>query len=251
MCKQSINSENRNIWDENASVWDEAMGCNGNSWHRELVAPTTLEFLEVEPGDTVLDVGCGNGVFARRLSDLGAVVTAVDFSSELLECARSYPSEGIRYESADATDYSSLVKLGRFRSAVANMVLMDIPAIEPMFKALNEMLCDNGLFVMSIQHPCFNSSGVEFLKRGDRNSVVVADYNESYSGKGDAIEGQPLEQYYFHRSISTYLECAFRFGFILDGFHEPVFQKECGIYGRIPPVLIMRLRKHQILEGNV
>lgn len=43
---------------------------------------------EVTAGDRVLELGCGNGVFSRRLARWGIVLTAIDLSLELLQLAR-------------------------------------------------------------------------------------------------------------------------------------------------------------------
>ena len=43
----------------------------------------------VEPGDRVLDVGCGTGVFLRAVTDLGARAHGLDASPGLLRVARA------------------------------------------------------------------------------------------------------------------------------------------------------------------
>src|SRR5215831_13983752 len=69
--------ESRDIWDQNARWWDAKMG-EGNDWHRLLIAPAVEKLLEIQPGESVLELACGNGQFARRLASLGARVVACD-----------------------------------------------------------------------------------------------------------------------------------------------------------------------------
>jgi ubiquinone/menaquinone biosynthesis C-methylase UbiE len=52
-----------------------------------------IEVLELEPGDRVLDVGCGPGRHAVALAEAGFAVTGVDVSAGLLEIARSAAQE--------------------------------------------------------------------------------------------------------------------------------------------------------------
>lgn len=60
-----------------------------------------------------------------------------------------------------------------------------------------------------------------------------------HSSYGVAIEGQPKEQCYYHRSMQDIFNICFRAGFVIDGFYE-----EC--YGddrEIPMVITVRARK--------
>ena len=66
--------EVRDIWNQNAGFWDDYMGAEGNHFHRLLVAPVTQKLLDIQSGETVLDIACGNGNFSRRLAGLGAQV---------------------------------------------------------------------------------------------------------------------------------------------------------------------------------
>jgi len=51
-------------------------------------APVLMKLLGVGAGDSVLDVACGAGRYARALANRGVRVTGVDLSDELLEVAR-------------------------------------------------------------------------------------------------------------------------------------------------------------------
>ena len=47
-----------------------------------------LDALVLGPGDVLLDVGCGGGVFLRRALETGCEVVGVDHSREMVELAR-------------------------------------------------------------------------------------------------------------------------------------------------------------------
>ena len=63
-----INAEVRAIWDQNAGFWDQHMG-ERNAFHKLLIEPVQLEFLELKGGEVILDAACGNGQFARAMAD--------------------------------------------------------------------------------------------------------------------------------------------------------------------------------------
>ena len=65
------------------------MGDSGNDFQRLLVAPASERLLNLQPGETVLEIACGNGVFTRRMAQLGVHVIATDFSEQFLEHARA------------------------------------------------------------------------------------------------------------------------------------------------------------------
>ena len=259
---QEVNQETQAIWEQNASFWDSYIG-EGNDFHRQLVEPTVLGLLDLQEGEVVLEVACGNGNFARRLASLGAKVVACDFSQTFIERARSRTSENadrIEYHVVDATQREKLVELGkqRFDVAACNMALMDISDIEPLMDALTCLLKPGGRFVFSIMHPCFNSMNcVKVAEESDRDGVLITRFGITTWGyitpnvqKGLGIIGQPEPHHYFHRPLSMLLQTAFRVGFVMDGIEEPVFDGQTKAtrplswdnFGEIPPVLTVGLR---------
>jgi 2-polyprenyl-3-methyl-5-hydroxy-6-metoxy-1,4-benzoquinol methylase len=73
--------ETQDIWNQNATFWDSIIGDAGNKFHKTIVEPTALSLLDLTPGETVLDIACGNGAFARTMAQLGVHVVASDFSA--------------------------------------------------------------------------------------------------------------------------------------------------------------------------
>lgn len=243
-------------WEKNADFWDDKMGEHSNRFHREIVRPSTEKLLAIRREERILDVACGNGNFSRRLAELGAEVTAFDYSENLIRNARkrcaAYCNQ-IDFRVMDATDFNALMKLGEgsYDKAVANMALMDIADIQPLLKGIYELLKPEGVFVFSIMHPCFQTPGMrkvmESVDQGSggkkRSGVQVFSYKTPECYEGNAIEGQPALQYYYHRPLSDILHQSFEEGFVLDAMEEPCFSGEEKEWTEIPPAMILRLRK--------
>jgi SAM-dependent methyltransferase len=246
-------------WERNAGFWDEAMGAEGNSFHLQLVRPAVERLLGDVAGKRVLEIACGNGLFARRMAERGARVVATDASAKMLDRARARPSEGIEYRPLDAADAGQLAALGRneFDAVVCNMALMDMADIEPLAAALPALLHADGRFVFSSMHPCFNTTGMRMIHElqmaGDQElelaGVVITRYATPAVEEGVAIVGQPATQLYFDRPLALLLGTFLGVGMVLDGIEEPAFPSPTGVQRlqweslpEIPPVLCCRLR---------
>jgi ubiquinone/menaquinone biosynthesis C-methylase UbiE len=79
----------------------------------EFLAPIrdrVLDNARIEPGDTLLDVGCGDGLIAFGALQRGARVVFSDVSQELLDVCREIAAgdERCTFVQADATDLSAI-----------------------------------------------------------------------------------------------------------------------------------------------
>lgn len=254
----------RAIWERNSAFWDSQIG-EGNDFHLELIRPAVEGLLAPRPGETVLDLACGNGVYTRHLADIGCEVVACDFSRSIIELAKQRESgmrrvHPIDYRVIDAADPEQLATLGqdRFDAVVCNMSIMDIVDINPLFEWVPRMMTAKGRFVFTIMHPCFNN--VEAVKVAEldeqtdppevRHAIRVSGYLDIPPRKGLGIAGQPELHYYFHRPLSEILNLAFDHGMVMDGIMEPAFPASDDNDHRmtwrnlpgIPPVLAARLR---------
>jgi 2-polyprenyl-3-methyl-5-hydroxy-6-metoxy-1,4-benzoquinol methylase len=259
------NEQVRAAWSANARFWDQQMG-EGNEWFNVLIWPGVEKLLQIQPNETVLDIGCGNGLTSRRLAQSGADVVAFDFSEEMIAIARARGrADRIDYRVIDATDAGALQTLGhgRFDAAICNMVLMDLADMRPLMRMLPSLLRPDGRFVFSLLHPCFNNPGIvqvgELENRGEEMvstySVKVSRYLTPYAQPGVAMQGQPVPHLYFHRPLSQLLGEGFNAGLVLDALEEPGFPPSNaggstplswnGHFTEIPPVLVGRMRSRQ------
>lgn len=83
-----------------ATVQRELWGVRANDWaqiQEGAVLPlyqAVLQEVNVESGTTLLDVGCGSGMFCQMAAELGAKVAGIDATAELLEIARERVPQG-------------------------------------------------------------------------------------------------------------------------------------------------------------
>lgn len=261
----SIRDEVRAIWDTNAAFWDERFG-EGNAFQRMLVGPATERLLALRPGEWVLDAACGNGAFARRMARQGARVVAFDVSRAFIERARArsaVTADDIDYHVIDAADEEAVAALGegRFDAVVCGMALMDMPLIEPLFRAARRVLRPGGRLVFTLTHPCFNTADVcKVVEEVDRGGELVTThglkltrYLTPIAARGVGIVGQPVPHYYFDRPLSVLLGACLAAGFVIDGLEEPSWPPD--VQGRtplsweyfreFPPVLAVRAARRE------
>ena len=217
-------------WEMNAAYWDNYMGDKSNFFHVDLVRPKTDELLEYTTDDYILDIACGNGNYSEWLAERGVQVEALDYSPTMIELAkkrRHKVADMVNFNVCDATDYNALMALRKpkpFTKAVANMAIMDISNIKPLFQAVYDLLDNGGSFVFSFHHPCFTAPNEEYFS--------------PCTHKGVAIDGQPILQCYFHRSLQDVLNIAFNSGFVLNGFDEIPLEND-----KTPIIVIIKVTK--------
>ena len=100
----------------NTMRWDAARYVNEASFVPEMAA-SLVEVLAPQPGESVLDLGCGDGALTARIAAAGATVLGIDSSAEQLALAhaRGLP---VARQDAHALPYTA-----RFHAVFSNAAL--------------------------------------------------------------------------------------------------------------------------------
>ncbi len=99
------------------------------------------------PPASVLEVGCGNGVNARRMAELGYSVTAIDSSVSGIEAARRIDST-VRFEASSI--YDPLAdRFGTFDVVVALEVIEHLYDPRALARGLHDLLKPGGHALLS------------------------------------------------------------------------------------------------------
>ena len=122
-------------------TWDPlAYERNGAFVHG--LASGVLEWLDAQPGEYVLDLGCGDGQLTRRIADSGAHVLGVDASAEMVLAARE---RGVEAEHANAEQLP--FRDGTFDAVFSNAVLHWVRDHDRMMQQVHRVLKPGGRFV--------------------------------------------------------------------------------------------------------
>lgn len=156
-------------------VWDPDRYAAHARFVSDLGAPV-IELLEPQPGERVLDLGCGDGALTEKLVDAGCRVVAVDSSPEQVRAARE---RGIDARVADAT---ALGFDGEFDAVFSNAVLHWIRDPDAALAAIHRALAPGGRLV------------AEFGGHGCVASIRAA-FGEVLAGRD--IDAEILNPWYF------------------------------------------------------
>src|SRR3989338_2614204 len=71
-------------WSPVASWYHELLKSEKGTYQHDVILPNILRLLNPKKNQTILDLACGPGFFARELGKSGAKVIGIDISSELI-----------------------------------------------------------------------------------------------------------------------------------------------------------------------
>ena len=181
----------RPAYDKVADAYRRVLDADGVG----LADPVLTQLLGDVAGEVVLSLACGQGQDARLLAGLGARVTGIDVSTEMLRYASEHEAavpRGITYVQGNAHDLAAFAD-SSFDGVLCHMALMDIPELAPTIQSVARVVRDGGWFVFSIVHPAYLPH-VEIL------SDYLLDHRYA---KQRPVDWLPTHAY--HRPLGTYL----------------------------------------------
>lgn len=258
-------------WDQVAGWYDDLIGSGGSDHHERTVLPGVERLLDLQPGERLLDVACGQGVLLERLSrrpDHGPMV-GVDASPTLIEAGRRLLGDRATLAVGDARNLPEVLAdhpPASFDAAACVLALMNIDDLGAVCRGVSAMLRPGGRFVAVILHPAFRApqtsawgwttdgrTGVPVQFRrvdrylGERASEIVM--NPGRAAAGD----RPVTTTTHHRPISAYVTRFGEHGLLIDAMEEwvsdrssepgPRAEAENTARAEIPMFLALRARR--------
>lgn len=180
-------------WNDAADDW--VAHADENDYRLLFLMPRTLALLGDVRGRRVLDLGCGEGGYARELARRGATVVAVDGSERLVAVARRRAEAAgwaIEHHCRNANALDVLADAS-FDLVLASMSLMDVEDYPGSVREAHRVLRPGGELVMTLTHPCFTPHGAHWLR--DPSGVAT---------------GYVVDRYFDRRALPERMTARFR-----------------------------------------
>lgn len=103
-----------------------------------------IEWLNPQPGQRILDLGCGDGFLTERIAAAGADILGADHDPRMVEGTRKRGLEAIQ------VDGTGLPFDSEFDAVFSNSVLQWIPEPQPVVSAIAKALKPEGRFVVDV-----------------------------------------------------------------------------------------------------
>jgi ubiquinone/menaquinone biosynthesis C-methylase UbiE len=219
-------------WGQVAGWYDRHLEEGEDTFQEKIIKPNLLRILSVKPGEEILDVGCGQGYFARDIAKGGAKVLGVDVANELIRLAKEKAGPNEQYLVLSAEQLKNIGD-ARFDAAICILALQNIKNLQAAVSEISRVLKPNGRCVIVLNHPAFRvptASAWGFDEQSNVQYRRIDKYLSEISQAVDMTQGVKDEKkkkytWSFHRPLQVYFKAFAKAGFGVTLLEEWVSHK--------------------------
>ena len=203
----------KDLYNKHAAGYTASME-KGRFYNKYIDMPAIKKSVKNIRGKKVLDVGCGPGTYTSYFKSLGAKVSAIDISEEMVKIAASkVPGADIRVADMNKIPFPP----STFDLVFYGLSIHYLDNILPTLKEAYRVLKNKGRLVISTGNPALN--GAKLADINGERMFVMEDYFGAVEEKWQMVPGMMVKNY--TKNISGLLNPVSRAGFKITKITEP------------------------------
>jgi len=194
-----------------------------DTYHTQVILPNLLRLVGPKAGMTILDVACGQGFFAKHLSEKGASILGVDISTELIARA-TVNAPRAQFFTSPANNLS-MINSDSVNHAILTLAIQNIEDVGGVCKEVARVLRPKGAFTIIMNHPAFRipkASSWGFDQKTDTEYRRLDGYLSESRVSIDMHPGIKIgaSTISFHRPLQWYVKHLTKHGLLVDRLEE-------------------------------
>jgi ubiquinone/menaquinone biosynthesis C-methylase UbiE len=222
--------KNETSW-QNVSEWyDKAVGKDGHYYHQQVILPKSLLLLNLKKDSSLLDLACGQGVLARRISE-EVYYVGLDIAPNLISQAKHLDKNKKHFYFVTDISKELPIEKNDFTHASIILALQNIKSPAEVIKNVHRHLKKNGQLLVVINHPYLRiprqsrwgideQNKIQY-RRIDRYMTHLAIPITTHPGHGEKSE----ITWSYHVPFSEYAEMLSEHGFVIEKLEEWISDK--------------------------
>ncbi len=214
---------NSTSWGKVAAWYDDLLD-GDDTYQKKVILPNLKRLAGIQKGDQVLDLGCGQGFFAREFAKAGGRVTGVDLASDLIDLAKKNSGAAIEYRVAPA-DQLNFLKNGGADKIFIILALQNMENAGAVIKECRRVIKPSGKIHLVLNHPAFRIPKASGWGWDERRGIQYRRIDGYLSESKEKIQMHPGNApkdhtFSFHRPLQFYAKVLGNNGFAVTRLEE-------------------------------
>jgi 2-polyprenyl-3-methyl-5-hydroxy-6-metoxy-1,4-benzoquinol methylase len=211
----------------------------------------------ISAGESILDVGCGNGIISRAVGRMGYQVTGIDSSEKTIKAASSGNLPNVNFIVLSAGEFTP--EPGKYSAIICSEVLEHLEDPSSLLDTLNKSLKDNGILIVTVPNgrgprELLVTRPVQYLQNKNNFTWKLVSAVKKFLGyRGTTVQSSADDlshiQFYTYNMLSelahsqgfkiiqvkktNFIEQVFPFSLVMK--HSPALQKfDCRLADKLP-----------------
>lgn len=224
------NSKKDTSWNRVSGWYDELLEKDSDSYQAKVIAPNLLRILDLQSGEVVFDLACGQGYFSNIFAkQKGVKVVASDLSRKLVEKAAE-KNKNIDFHVAPAHK-SFFLEDESVDTVVVVLAIQNIENVSQVFAECDRVLKKGGRIVLVLNHPSFRVPQASdwYFADGIQSRLVDKYLTESKISidmtPGERDPKKKIKTISFHRPLQYYVKLLSKNGLAITRLEEWISHK--------------------------